>query len=154
MVLPDGIVSQTCSRTASVADAESSQEEDDDEGSGGVVTLCDDDGGAQLDVPSFGNISVANSSEVHFGNKTFYQGPVTIKQFLYANGGGGQAQVSCDNKDGGADDLVLDAAKLAAKGHDNSVFVNDARSCKTDNGAVRKDEVPETRHFSQAWKGK
>ncbi|XP_017776604.1 PREDICTED: peptidoglycan-recognition protein LC-like [Nicrophorus vespilloides] len=33
--------------------------------------------------PSFGNIAVSNSTDVHFGNKTFYQGPVTIKQFLY-----------------------------------------------------------------------
>lgn len=38
------------------------------------------------EVPYFGNISVANSSDVHFGNKTVYQGPVTIKQFVYGNG--------------------------------------------------------------------
>lgn len=34
---------------------------------------------------NFGKIVVQNSSDVHFGNKTFYQGPVTIKQFLYNN---------------------------------------------------------------------
>jgi hypothetical protein len=33
--------------------------------------------------PSFGNIVVNSSSDVHFGNKTFYNGPVTIKQFVY-----------------------------------------------------------------------
>lgn len=36
-------------------------------------------------VGNFGNIVVKDSSDVHFGNKTFYQGPVTIKQFLYNN---------------------------------------------------------------------
>ncbi|XP_067002918.2 peptidoglycan-recognition protein LC isoform X2 [Anabrus simplex] len=36
------------------------------------------------EVPSFGNIAVNNSTDVHFGNKTFYNGPVTIKQFVYA----------------------------------------------------------------------
>lgn len=33
---------------------------------------------------AFGNVAITNSSDVHFGNKTYYQGPVTIKQFLYA----------------------------------------------------------------------
>lgn len=32
--------------------------------------------------PKIGNIAVQNSSDITFGNKTFYQGPVTIKQFL------------------------------------------------------------------------
>ena len=31
---------------------------------------------------SIGSIAVQNSSDITFGNKTFYQGPVTIKQFL------------------------------------------------------------------------
>jgi hypothetical protein len=39
--------------------------------------------------PSFGNIVVNSSSDVHFGNKTFYNGPVTIKQFVYATRDGG-----------------------------------------------------------------
>jgi hypothetical protein len=39
--------------------------------------------------PSFGNIVVNSSSDVHFGNKTFYNGPVTIKQFLYTTRDGG-----------------------------------------------------------------
>lgn len=34
---------------------------------------------------NIGNIVVHNSSDVTFGNKTFYQGPVTIKQFLLDN---------------------------------------------------------------------
>lgn len=32
--------------------------------------------------PKIGNVAVQNSSDITFGNKTFYQGPVTIKQFL------------------------------------------------------------------------
>lgn len=32
--------------------------------------------------PVIGSIAVQNSSDITFGNKTFYQGPVTIKQFL------------------------------------------------------------------------
>lgn len=35
--------------------------------------------------PNIGSIAVQNSSDITFGNKTFYQGPVTIKQFLYEN---------------------------------------------------------------------
>ncbi|XP_077301951.1 peptidoglycan-recognition protein LC-like [Arctopsyche grandis] len=31
---------------------------------------------------NFGQISVAESNEIHFGNKTFIHGPVTIKQFI------------------------------------------------------------------------
>lgn len=32
--------------------------------------------------PVIGSIALQNSSDITFGNKTFYQGPVTIKQFL------------------------------------------------------------------------
>lgn len=37
------------------------------------------------DVSNFGDVRVKNSSNVHLGNKTFYKGPVTIKQFVYTN---------------------------------------------------------------------
>lgn len=33
--------------------------------------------------PVIGSIAVNHSSDITFGNKTFYQGPVTIKQFVY-----------------------------------------------------------------------
>lgn len=33
--------------------------------------------------PTIGSIAVQNSRDITFGNKTFYQGPVTIKQFVY-----------------------------------------------------------------------
>ncbi|XP_026475105.1 peptidoglycan-recognition protein LC-like [Ctenocephalides felis] len=35
--------------------------------------------------PSFGSIAVTNCADIHFGNKTYYKGPVTIKQFLYGS---------------------------------------------------------------------
>lgn len=38
---------------------------------------------ANNDKPNIGSIAVQNSSDITFGNKTFYQGPVTIKQFVY-----------------------------------------------------------------------
>ncbi|XP_022914149.2 peptidoglycan recognition protein 3-like isoform X5 [Onthophagus taurus] len=47
----------------------------------GAVVLHD----AEDKAPCFQNIEVTNSSDVHFGNKTYYQGPVTIKQILYTN---------------------------------------------------------------------
>lgn len=37
------------------------------------------------DVSNFGDVRVKNSANVHLGNKTFYKGPVTIKQFVYTN---------------------------------------------------------------------
>lgn len=37
------------------------------------------------DASNFGDVRVKNSSNVHLGNKTFYKGPVTIKQFVYTN---------------------------------------------------------------------
>lgn len=35
--------------------------------------------------PNIGSIAVQNSSDITFGNKTFYQGPVTIKQYIKDN---------------------------------------------------------------------
>ncbi|XP_076750760.1 peptidoglycan-recognition protein LC [Xylocopa sonorina] len=36
-----------------------------------------------VDPTSFGDIRIKNSTNVHLGNKTFYNGPVAIKQFVY-----------------------------------------------------------------------
>lgn len=38
-----------------------------------------------VEAPCFGDVCVKNSSNVHLGSKTFYKGPVTIKQFVYSN---------------------------------------------------------------------
>nr|XP_012138566.1 PREDICTED: peptidoglycan-recognition protein LC-like isoform X2 [Megachile rotundata] len=37
------------------------------------------------DASNFGDVRVKNSTNVHLGSKTFYKGPVTIKQFVYTN---------------------------------------------------------------------
>lgn len=54
---------------------------------------------------NIGSIAVQNSSEITFGNKTFYQGPVTIKQFLYDNDKWQQVNPGKDNSgfDGATD---------------------------------------------------
>lgn len=59
------------------------------------LSSCDSDGSEICDDivltehgkndASFGNICVQNSADIHFGNKTVYQGPVTIKQIVYTN---------------------------------------------------------------------
>lgn len=36
--------------------------------------------------PSYGEVSIENSNDVHIGNKNFYNGPVRIQQIVYANG--------------------------------------------------------------------
>lgn len=38
-----------------------------------------------VEAPCFGDVCVKNSNNVHLGSKTFYKGPVTIKQFVYSN---------------------------------------------------------------------
>lgn len=40
----------------------------------------------QFKLPYFKSVSVVNSNDVHFGNKTVYKGPVTIKQIVYPSG--------------------------------------------------------------------
>lgn len=40
----------------------------------------------QAKLPFFKSVSVVNSNDVHFGNKTVYKGPVTIKQIVYPSG--------------------------------------------------------------------
>lgn len=38
---------------------------------------------AQATGPTIETVAIQNSSDIQFGNKTFYNGPVTIKQFLF-----------------------------------------------------------------------
>jgi hypothetical protein len=56
--------------------------------------------------PSFGNIVVNSSSDVHFGNKTFYNGPVTIKQFVYTTKNGSVDVHHSENGDKDGDSQV------------------------------------------------
>lgn len=48
--------------------------------------------------PQIGSIAVQNSSDITFGNKTFYQGPVTIKQFLLEKNQWRRSDTGADNK--------------------------------------------------------
>lgn len=48
--------------------------------------------------PQIGSIAVQNSSDITFGNKTFYQGPVTIKQFLLEKNQWRPADLGAENK--------------------------------------------------------
>ncbi|KAF5283534.1 hypothetical protein FQA39_LY17314 [Lamprigera yunnana] len=79
--------------------------------------------------PTFGNIKVENSTDIHFGNKTYYQGPVTVKQILYAKP---ELPIVGENKD----------CDIVYNGNDNKCFVlhNDEIKLKTDN----KDNVQDT----------
>lgn len=49
--------------------------------SGGVILVRNSDNN-NSEQPRIGTVAVQNSTDITFGNKTFYQGPVTIKQFL------------------------------------------------------------------------
>ena len=64
------------------SDVSSSAHGDDDDDVDGTLVLKQVENGR---APCFQNIEVTNSNDVHFGNKTYYQGPVTIKQVLYTN---------------------------------------------------------------------
>lgn len=48
--------------------------------------------------PQIGSIAVQNSTDITFGNKTFYQGPVTIKQFLLEKNQWRQTESGVDNR--------------------------------------------------------
>lgn len=62
--------------------------------------------------PQIGSIAVQNSSDITFGNKTFYQGPVTIKQFL----------------------LDHNKWKPNENGHENSGYTNSGETINADSG--------------------
>jgi len=50
-----------------------------------VATTSSDIVLPNADPSNFGDVCVKNSTNVHLGNKTFYKGPITIKQFVYTN---------------------------------------------------------------------
>lgn len=50
--------------------------------SNGGVILVKNSENNNTKQPRIGTVAVQNSTDITFGNKTFYQGPVTIKQFL------------------------------------------------------------------------
>ncbi|XP_049814377.1 uncharacterized protein LOC126260925 isoform X4 [Schistocerca nitens] len=60
--------------------------------------------------PTFGNVAVANSTDVQFGNKTFFNGPVTIKQVVYAKDVEGAAATAVPAAGTGASVAHVDPA--------------------------------------------
>ncbi|RZC34881.1 hypothetical protein BDFB_007349 [Asbolus verrucosus] len=119
MVVPEGTLSQPSNVNSDGEEDDVSTSSENDQNYDGAVVLHDD----RQQLPALGNISVMNSSDVHFGNKTFYQGPVTIKQFLYANGKTQQDKTDCDSE------IVLDAATIP-NGLDNPIFIPDFPTSK------------------------
>lgn len=83
-------------------------------------------------LPHFGSVSVVNSNDVHFGNKTVYKGPVTIKQFVYPKSDGSNSSES------GLGGL----AKAIDGGVINGGFIGDQKNhdCEV---AFKKDEFEE-----------
>lgn len=84
---------------------------------------------------TFGTVAVTNSTDVHFGNKTYYQGPVTIKQILYANHN--------DSKIIGQDDLTVDGVIISngtAESKDKRVIL-DPEELGEENKNDRREET-------------
>lgn len=93
---------------------------------------------------SFGNIVVKNSSEVHFGNKTFYQGPVTIKQFMY--NAPNDSVLSLEN---GKDNPGLETDGIPVSENGGNVIKNGVNGVNHygNNNKVDNEKGKYTRHF-------
>ncbi|KAF5295491.1 hypothetical protein FQR65_LT10479 [Abscondita terminalis] len=83
------------------------------------------------DNPTFGNIQVKNSTDIHFGNKTYCQGPVTIKQIVYASP---EAHNGAENKN---NSIVFDVSNLSK---DNLGFVPDNNVSKIKSDSNKNNE--------------
>ncbi|GLV32198.1 Peptidoglycan recognition protein LE [Carabus blaptoides fortunei] len=70
---------------------------------------------------TFGNVVVKNSSDVQFGNNTYYHGPVTIKQFVYKGAQDGQLSIENGGKynSGFQDECVIDSPSDCIKSDKN-----------------------------------
>ncbi|XP_011156167.1 peptidoglycan-recognition protein LC isoform X1 [Solenopsis invicta] len=104
VVVPsNGSIGNSSTQCSDIDDDDEEEETDVEEGGGGgwitnlpesstIVqqhqAIATTNGGIVLpnaDPSNFGDICVKNSTNVHLGNKTFYKGPVTIKQFVCTN---------------------------------------------------------------------
>lgn len=88
-----------------------------DEQNEGVIVINETNSSDKNNVikqPQIGSIAVQNSSDITFGNKTFYQGPVTIKQFLLEKNQWRSTESGVDNKgfQGSHRDVSADNGKL------------------------------------------
>lgn len=75
-----------CSSSLDSCDLSSCVEDDEDLTTDSATNAKSVSALTNNDQANFGNIAVTKSTDIHIGNKTVYQGPVTIKQFLYASG--------------------------------------------------------------------
>lgn len=134
------------------ADDRSNQDDEDEDNVSVASSSLECDNGAVVladgedKSPCFQNIEVTNSSDVHFGNKTYYQGPVTIKQILYTNPPNGNNSVEDENNSSGqqSDKLPI------ANGTDNSGYVLDSAV----NGTVKNTSVNVANGHNNQWTGK
>ncbi|CAH1169610.1 unnamed protein product [Phaedon cochleariae] len=106
---------------------EEGEEEEYEECDGAIIAVA-----GQPTLPHFGTVSVVNSNDVHFGNKTVYKGPVTIKQFVYPNG-----NVCPDGVNG----FVKSGGDESSEGVDNVCFASECvgetkHNKEVDNGDV------------------
>lgn len=102
LVVPgDGSAGDSSTQCSDVDEDDEEEETDVEEGGGWIANLpvsstivqqhqavATTNGDVVLpnaDPSNFGDVCVKNSTNVHLGNKTFYKGPVTIKQFVYTN---------------------------------------------------------------------
>ena len=79
------------------------------------------------DTSNFGDVRVKNSANVHLGNKTFFKGPVTIKQFVYTNPTSIQEYDTVKSDGGQASDANasdLSAAKGDLPGNPPNLYQN------------------------------
>lgn len=67
--------------------------------------------------PAFGDVTVKHSSNVHLGNKTFYKGPVTIKQIVYSNPDNDPGVIKNLTKEGGLSNPNLHTTWRTVKGN-------------------------------------
>lgn len=57
----------------------------------------------QNTVPVFGKVTVANSEQIQFGNNTYFNGPVTIKQVVHDKSGIDNSSYVKDKDEDGCD---------------------------------------------------
>lgn len=121
--------------TSSCRDSDS-----DDESEDAIVVA------SEANIPTIESVSVVNSTDVHIGNKTVYQGPVTIKQIVYPN----SALSDCVNNLQTCENRVTVKSNgfPTTDGIDNPTFVKDNSLQKKNNanGDINAVENNDAQH--------
>lgn len=126
-----------CEGESSGGDTCSVTSETQKDNNNGALVLKGEDLSTSITRPAatFGTVAVTNSTDVHFGNKTYYQGPVTIRQILYA----GQQN---DVKVIGQDDLTVDGVIISngeKREHSTSIVAEGEEERRNEDGLGRTD---------------